>query len=88
MANGPMVCGSLESMYFEKSTKGLAFRNPSGFLGSRLSGIALLKDYRELTGKFDKIVSIEMIEAVGHQYFDQYFGKCDELLKDSGMMLL
>ena len=48
----------------------------------------LLKDYRELDGKYDKLVSIEMIEAVGHQYYDQFFAKCNELLQDDGAMLL
>ena len=48
----------------------------------------LLKDYRELQGKFDKLVSIEMIEAVGHQYYGAFFNKCSELLKPDGMMLL
>jgi cyclopropane-fatty-acyl-phospholipid synthase len=48
----------------------------------------LLKDYRDLEGQFDKLVSIEMIEAVGHQYFDTYFAKCAALLKPQGMMLL
>ena len=48
----------------------------------------LLKDYRELQGQFDKLVSIEMIEAVGYQFYDTYFGKCAELLKPEGMMLL
>ena len=48
----------------------------------------LLEDYRDLTGKFDKAVSIEMIEAVGHQFLDSYFRKCGELLKPDGMMLL
>ncbi len=48
----------------------------------------LLKDYRDLEGQFDKLVSIEMIEAVGHQYFDTYFAKCASLLKPEGMMLL
>ena len=48
----------------------------------------LLKDYRELDGKYDKLVSIEMIEAVGHQYYDQFFAKCNELLRDDGAMLL
>ncbi len=48
----------------------------------------LLEDYRNLSGCYDKLVSIEMIEAVGHQYFDTYFSKCSELLKPSGMMLL
>jgi len=48
----------------------------------------LLSDYRDLTGRYDKLVSIEMIEAVGHQYYDTYFGKCGTLLKPDGMMLL
>ena len=48
----------------------------------------LLKDYRDLSGQFDKAVSIEMIEAVGHQFVDSYFRKCGELLKPDGMMLL
>ncbi|MEM7454958.1 MAG: cyclopropane-fatty-acyl-phospholipid synthase family protein [Planctomycetota bacterium] len=48
----------------------------------------LLNDYRDLRGTYDKIVSIEMIEAVGHQYYDTYFGKCSDLLADDGMMLI
>jgi cyclopropane-fatty-acyl-phospholipid synthase len=48
----------------------------------------LLKDYRDLQGRYDKLVSIEMIEAVGHQYYDAFFNKCSELLKPDGMMLL
>ncbi|MDH3585031.1 MAG: cyclopropane-fatty-acyl-phospholipid synthase family protein, partial [Phycisphaerae bacterium] len=48
----------------------------------------LQRDYRDLDGKFDKLVSIEMIEAVGHAYLDTYFGKCSDLLADGGMMLL
>ena len=48
----------------------------------------LFKDYRDLTGQFDKAVSIEMIEAVGHHFLDAYFRKCGELLKPDGMMLL
>jgi cyclopropane-fatty-acyl-phospholipid synthase len=39
-------------------------------------------------GSFDKIVSIEMIEAVGHQYFDRFFTTCSQLLKPKGKMLL
>ena len=46
------------------------------------------KDYRELTGSFDKLVSIEMIEAVGYQFFDKFFAKCKELLNESGRMLI
>jgi len=48
----------------------------------------LFKDYRDLSGQFDKAVSIEMIEAVGPQFVDSYFRKCGELLKPDGMMLL
>ncbi len=48
----------------------------------------LLVDYRDLTGTYDKLVSIEMIEAVGHQFYDTYFGACSRLLKPEGMMLL
>ena len=48
----------------------------------------LKKDYRDLSGQFDKLVSIEMIEAVGHQYLDTFFRSCSNLLKENGMMLL
>lgn len=48
----------------------------------------LCKDYRLLTGKFDKLVSIEMIEAVGHKYFEHYFEKCSSLLKSDGLALI
>jgi cyclopropane-fatty-acyl-phospholipid synthase len=48
----------------------------------------LLEDYRDLRGRYDRLVSVEMIEAVGWQYFDEYFRRCDELLTDDGLMLL
>ncbi|MEE2903016.1 MAG: cyclopropane-fatty-acyl-phospholipid synthase family protein [Myxococcota bacterium] len=48
----------------------------------------LLKDYRELEGTFDKLVSIEMIEAVGHQYYDTFFEVCQERLKPTGAALI
>jgi cyclopropane-fatty-acyl-phospholipid synthase len=48
----------------------------------------LLNDYRDLDGQYDKLVSIEMIEAVGHEYFATYFAKCSSLLKPSGLMLI
>jgi cyclopropane-fatty-acyl-phospholipid synthase len=48
----------------------------------------LLKDYRDLDGQFDKIVSIEMIEAVGANFLDTYTGTCSKLLKPDGSMLL
>ena len=51
--------------------------------------ITLLKrDYRDLKGKFDKLVSIEMIEAVGHHFYKTFFGTCSRLLKDDGLMAL
>ena len=48
----------------------------------------LLEDYRDLEGEYDKLVSIEMIEAVGHEYMDTYFDQCARLLRKDGMMLL
>lgn len=51
--------------------------------------ITLLKeDYRDLTGQYDKLVSIEMIEAVGHHYLDTYMTQCNALLKDDGLALI
>ena len=55
-------------------------------LGERVT--LLQRDYRELEGRFDKLVSIEMIEAVGHEFYDEYFAQCARLLKDDGAMLL
>ncbi len=48
----------------------------------------LLEDYRDLTGTYDKLVSIEMIEAIGAQYLDTYFGKLGALLKPDGLALV
>ena len=48
----------------------------------------LHQDYRELTGTYDKVASIEMIEAVGADFLDTYFRKCSDLLAPDGMMLL
>ncbi len=48
----------------------------------------LLEDYRELKGQYDKLVSIEMIEAVGHAYLDDYFRACSDRLAPEGVMLL
>jgi len=48
----------------------------------------LQEDYRDLRGQYDKLVSIEMIEAVGYRYYDAYFRQCGALLKPDGMMLL
>ena len=46
------------------------------------------QDYRDLVGTYDKLVSIEMIEAVGHRHHAHYFRRCNDLLKPDGMMLV
>ena len=48
----------------------------------------LFEDYRDLRGKYTKLVSIEMIEAVGWQYFKTFFRKCSDLLEPDGLMAL
>ncbi|NOS95534.1 MAG: class I SAM-dependent methyltransferase [Methylotenera sp.] len=48
----------------------------------------LLDDYRHLNGQYDKLVSIEMIEAVGYQFYDTYFAKLSSLLKPEGLALI
>ncbi len=48
----------------------------------------LRSDYRDLQGRYDRIVSVEMVEAVGHHYLDGFFERCASLLKDDGAMLL
>jgi cyclopropane-fatty-acyl-phospholipid synthase len=59
----------------------------------RAAGVAdrvtvLCEDYRDLRGSYDKLVSIEMIEAVGWRDFDTFFARCSNLLADDGSMLL
>ncbi len=48
----------------------------------------LQEDFRDLGGRYDKLVSIEMIEAIGHDLFDVYFRKCSDLLRPDGAMLI
>lgn len=48
----------------------------------------LLQDYREIKDRFDKIVSIEMLEAVGEKYWGTFFRHCDRLLKPGGLLIL
>lgn len=55
-------------------------------LGSRIQ--LLREDYRELRGRFDKLVSIEMVEAVGHRHLDTWFRRCGELLHPHGSMVV
>ncbi|KZC16890.1 cyclopropane-fatty-acyl-phospholipid synthase [Rhodanobacter sp. FW510-R12] len=55
-------------------------------LGDRVT--LLLRDYRDLDGHYDKLVSIEMVEAIGAAYLDVYFEKLGRLLKPDGLALL
>lgn len=55
-------------------------------LGERVT--VLDRDYRELTGQYDKLVSVEMIEAVGLEFLDEYFRVCSARLRPHGRMLL
>jgi cyclopropane-fatty-acyl-phospholipid synthase len=48
----------------------------------------LFEDFRNLDGHYDKLVSIEMIEAIDHDLFDAYFNQCSDLLKPDGVMLI
>jgi len=47
-----------------------------------------IEDYRHITGQFDKIVSIEMIEAVGDKFHESFFAKCHEVLAPHGILAL
>ncbi|MDH3284152.1 MAG: cyclopropane-fatty-acyl-phospholipid synthase family protein [Acidobacteriota bacterium] len=47
-----------------------------------------LADYRDLEGRFDRIISVEMIEAVGHEYLGRFFAACDRLLAPDGLFVL
>lgn len=55
-------------------------------LGDKIT--LLCEDYRNLTGQYDKLVSIEMIEAVGHEFYQSYFQMCTDLLKADGKMVI
>ena len=58
----------------------------AGLLGNRIE--LLSEDYRNLRGQYDKLVSIEMFEAVGFRHYDEFFQTCDRLLTADGTMLL
>ena len=55
---------------------------------SRTASALLHTDYRDLTGRFDKLVSVEMLEAVGADYYGTFFSKCASLLEEDGLMAL
>jgi cyclopropane-fatty-acyl-phospholipid synthase (EC 2.1.1.79) len=57
-------------------------------LGLQNQVTVLLEDYRDLRGQYDKLVSVEMIEAVGHEYYADYFSRCSQLLKAGGLMAI
>jgi len=48
----------------------------------------VMKDYRDLEGQYDKLVSVEMLEAVGHDFYPTFFAKCASLLREDGRMAL
>src|SRR5262249_25422211 len=48
----------------------------------------LMQDYRDIEGRFDRIVSVGMFEHVGIDFYDTFFGRCAELLTDNGVMML
>lgn len=65
--------------YAEQQVKALKLENK----------ITLLKeDYRDLTGSYDKVVSVEMIEAVGYDFLPSFFKQCNDRLKDGGKLLI
>jgi cyclopropane-fatty-acyl-phospholipid synthase len=73
---------TLSREQFEFASERVARANLSGRI------TLLLEDYRDLRGHYDALASIEMIEAVGHDYVETYFRRCSELLRPSGAMLL
>jgi cyclopropane-fatty-acyl-phospholipid synthase len=60
--------------------------NSAGEAGGRIN--LLLEDYRNLQGSYNKLVSIEMFEAVGLDYYDAFFSTCDRLLTPDGSMVM
>ena len=48
----------------------------------------MLKDYRDMEGQFDAVIAVEMFEAVGREYFDVFFKKCESLLSPSGILVM
>ena len=65
--------------FLQKETERLGLHNQITILNS---------DYRDLTGQYDKLVSVEMIEAVGAKYFKTFFAKCNALVKPGGLFFL
>ncbi len=76
---------SVKSITISEAQKELAMARVKEAGMENLVEISLC-DYREVEGEFDRIVSIEMLEAVGDEYLDVYFKKCHELLKKDGIL--
>ena len=76
-----VLLGITTSLYIDNNSKVKELD-----LGNQINIIN--KDYRLLDGTYDKIVSIEMIEAVGHKYVPEYFKKINSLLNDGGMFAM
>lgn len=77
-----IVTTTISAQQYQLAAKRIAEKN----LSHRIS--LLQQDYRQLDGLFDKLVSIEMIEAVGHQYYHEFFSKCSQRLKPDGELLI
>ena len=69
---------TLSQQQYDHAEKLIAENN----LGDQIK--LLKRDYRELDGQYDKLVSVEMLEAVGHQFYGQFFEACARLLKPTG----
>lgn len=73
---------TISSQQYEMARKRI---NAAGMQG-RIT--LLLQDYRDLDGQYDKLISLEMIEAIGYDQYETYFAKCAELLRPGGRMLI
>jgi cyclopropane-fatty-acyl-phospholipid synthase len=85
-AAGRYGCRITTTTISDKQYAMAAERIRSAGLDDRIT--LLKKDYRDLNGRYDHLVSIEMIEAVGHQYFQRFFTACSDRIKPDGQMLL
>jgi cyclopropane-fatty-acyl-phospholipid synthase len=85
-AAGRYGCRVTTTTISSEQREGALRRIADAGLSDRIT--VLQDDYRGLTGRYDKLVSLEMIEAVGWQYFDVFFRRCSELLRDDGLMFL
>lgn len=73
---------TLSSAQYEEATRRICEANLAHLIDIQL------KDYRDLSGQYDRLVSIEMIEAIGHSRMREYFQQCSRLLKPDGLMAI